>query len=281
MADPFSTAASAIAVAEALKKTFDIGAAAYNSEKEKAILSNTVQNLSVKIDLLRDLEKRALSNRDDSRYDGFRAILKSSNQFQSGKSIMPDPTGTGPGVLQRLLRRIEKTESKLESKQGFRANARRILWFRERKDFAEIISEIKQWTEVVDSVLRYDHHMMAIGTDDRVKEVDMRMKNLEVEAAKAAEDRRMATEERKQAAAREERKAAEKAMELKEARRLEIVRWISPLRFRERQHAILNQAPASITRPDLLRTEEFGLWTQGRPWILHCEGKPGAGKVGR
>jgi len=77
----------------------------------------------------------------------------------------------------------------------------------------------------------------------------------------------------------EEKRAAEKARKAKEQLRLDIVRWISQLRFRERQSALLNLPQTRFLKPELLGTEEFNLWIKGRPWILHCEGKPGAGKV--
>ncbi|KAL6720538.1 hypothetical protein ACLMJK_002462 [Lecanora helva] len=263
--DPLSAGASTLAVVGALKKTYDVLEAAHNSEKDKAILRDTLDGLRVQVDLLQDLEKRALSSPDDPRYAGFRALLNSSKQIQNGKNVEPDPSGKSPGVLQRLVDRIEGTRVKLQPKHGFRAGARRLRWFHESKEFKNILAEIKESTEIVNSVLHYDHYLTSLGTDDRVK-------HLEIEAAEAAEARRRAAE-------REEKRAMEKSMKLKETQRLEIVRWISPLKFRERHYAILNQAPSSITKPDLLQTEEFDAWSRSRQWILHCEGKPGAGKT--
>ena len=281
MADPLSITASAVSVAHVLKKLYDIGDAAFKSKKEKRAFNDTINNLFVQIESLKRLEERALRNKDDPRYAGFRALLKSSQQFQNGSDVKPDPSGTAPGILQRLLEAMERMETKLEVKHGFRAGARRLLWFQEKDEFKETIAEIKQWTDVVDSVLRYDHQLMAVDTDEHVKDTNTRVKNLEEEAARAAEDRKLAAEERKQVALREEKKVAEKALRLREARRLEIVRWISPLKFGERHSAILNQAPSGVRNPDLLQSEEFDLWRRGQPWVLYCEGKPGAGKVGR
>jgi len=279
--DPLSITASALTVAHVLSKVIRVGNAAYKSEDEKKAFNDLVGNLSVQIEGLQAIEERALKNRDDPRYAGFHAILESSKQFQNGKDAEPDPTGTSPGVLQRLVYAMDKMETRLESKQGFRASVKRLRWLKEREEFEETIAEIKQWTEVVNTVLRYGDHMRIIDIDENASDTNARVKHLEDEAAKAAEDRRLAAGERERAAVREEKKAADKAMKLRELRRLEIVRWISPLKFRERHYAILNQAPASITKPELLQTEEFDLWIRGRPWILHCEGKPGAGKVGK
>ena len=278
MADPLSITASAVSIAHVLKKLYDVGHAAFKSKKEKKAFSDTINNLFVQVDSLERLEKRALRSKDDPRFAGFRALLESSQQFESGKDVKPDPSGTAPGVLQRLFQAMEQMEKQLEAKHGFRAGARRLLWFQEKDEFQKTIAEIKQWTDVLDSVLRYDHQMMAIETDDNVKETNTRLKNLE---EVAAEDRKLAAEDRKEIAAREERKAAEKSMRFREARRLELIKWLSPLRFQERQYAILNQAPSNVRDPDLLQTEEFKLWLGGQPWILFCEGKPGAGKVGK
>lgn len=269
---------SVISIAHAAKKVYDVGHAAYKSKEEQAAFHDTITRLLVKTAQLQRLEDKASKDPDDPRFAGFRALLASSQQFKGDNHAEPVPTGTD---LQRLEKSMRKTVEKLESKHGLR----RIFWIHEKDDFVKTIADIKQWTDIVDSVLRDDHHLMAIGTDDHVRDTNARVKTLEDrqkdEAAKAAEYRKIEAEERKQAAAREERKAAEKAMRLRETRRIEIVRWISPLRFRERQSAILNQAPTSITKPDLVQTEEFDIWLRGQPWILHCEGKPGAGKVSR
>ena len=267
MTDPVSITASAISIAHVVKRLYDIGNAAYKSKEEKRKFNNVINNLNVQVTSLQLLEQRAFSNEDDPRYAGFRAVLKSSKQFRNGKDVEPDPDGKEPGGLQRLEYEMDQLETKLKVKHGFRAGARRLLWFHEREEFEKTIAQIKQWTDIVDSILRYDHQIMAIETDDHVKDTSARVKGLEDLAVKAD--------------FREERKAVEKAAKLREIRRLEIVKWISPLRFRERQNAILNQAPLSAREPNLVRTEEFGLWARGRPWILYCEGKPGAGKVGR
>ncbi|KAL9098109.1 MAG: hypothetical protein Q9163_006169 [Psora crenata] len=267
---------SIISIAHAAKKVYDVGHAAYRSKEEQAAFTDTITKLLVKTAQLQRLEEKALKNKDDPRFAGFCALLASSQQSKNDKHAEPIAAGTD---LQRLEESMKKTVKKLESKHGLK----RLFWIHEKDDFVRTITDIKQWTDIVDSVLRDDHHLMALGTDDHVRDTNARVKTLEDrqkdEAAKAAEYRKIEAEERKQAAAREVRKAAEKAMRLGETRRIEIVRWISPLRFRERQSAILNQAPRSITKPYLVQTEEFDIWLGGQPWILHCEGKPGAGKT--
>ena len=276
--DSMDVTSSIISIAHAAQKVYDVGHAAYKSKEEQAAFNDTITKLLVKTAQLQRLEEKASKDKDDPRFAGFRALLASSQQFKSGKHAESVPNETD---FQRLEKNMKKTVEKLESKHGLR----RLLWIHEKDDFVKTIADIKLWTDIIDSVLRDDHHLMAIGTDDHVKDMSARVKTVEDrqqdEAAKAAEYRKIAAEERKQAAAREKRKAEEKAMRLKETRRIEIVRWISPLKFRERQSAILNQAPTCITKPDLVQTEEFDIWLRGQPWILHCEGKPGAGKVSR
>ena len=270
-------ASSVISIAHVAKKIYDIGNAAYKSKEEKEAFNDTIKILMVQVDSLESLAQQAQKNKDDPRFAGLRTLLESSNQFQGARNVALDSAGLSPGVLQRLQGDMDLTAAKLEAKRGFRANAKKLLWIHEKHDFEKIIAEIKQWTNIVDSVLSHDHHRTAIETYDDVKEIK---KIQEIETAKAAEFRKVEAEARAQNAVREEKKAADKALRLQEAQRLEIVKWLSPLRFRERQSAILNQAPAGITKPDLVDREEFDIWLRGQPWILHCEGKPGAGKVG-
>ena len=272
MGDPLSVAASAIAVAHVIRRIYEVGNAAYRSNREKREFNHVLDNLAVQVSSLQALEGKASHNPEDPRYAGFRAILKSSKQFVPGKDVEPDPSEKAPGVVERLLSAMQRMEDNLKIKHGIRAGVRKVIWFHEKDKFQADIDEIKQWTDVVRSILSYDHFMVSIGTDDRVQ-------RLELEAAKAAEDRALAAEERRQATIREQQRIAEKAFKLRETRRLELIKWVSPLRFRERHSALLNQHQTSIRIPDLLQTEEFELWTTGRPWILHCEGKLGAGKV--
>lgn len=279
MGDPLSVAASAIAVAHTVKRIYEIGNAAYNSKHEKEEFNNVMETLSVQVSSLEDLAAKVDASPEDPRFNGFRAIIKHSKHFNKGKEVEPDPNEKDIGVLQRLAISMDEMEAKLVSRTGLKGYSRRLLWIHERKKFEEFIGEIKQWTDVVSSVLTYDHFLNDIETNDYVRDTSSRVKNLEIEAAKAAEDRKSALEDRRRAAIADERRTAEKERKAKEKLRLEIVRWMSPLKFRERHSVLMSQPEANSVRPQLLHTEEFEVWTKGRQWILHCEGKPGAGKV--
>lgn len=277
--DPLSITASAISIGLVVKQIGDVGIAAYKSEDEKKEFKNVTKDLSMRVNSLEVIAVMADSAPRDHRFDGFRAVMKHSKLLDNGNDVKPDPDEKGPGVLQRLEVSMGDMLAQLESRHGVKGSFRRLLWVHERKKYETFIVEIKQWTEIVSSVLQYDHFLVDIDTNDHVRDTNTRVKNLELEAAQAAEDRKLVTEDRRKATITEERKAAEKARKVKERLRLDIVRWISQLRFRERQSALLNLPQTKLLKPELLCTEEFNLWTKGRPWILHCEGKPGAGKV--
>jgi len=279
MVDPVSITASAVSIGQLAKIIYDIGNAAYKSKHEKEEYNKVMDDLFAQIKSLKVVADKVDSAPEDHRFDGFRAIIKSSKQFDNGKDVEPDPDKKGIGVLQRLATSMDHMERQLLSRNGVKGYARGLLWIHEKKKFETFIAEIKQWTDVVHSVLGYDHFLADIETNDYVRDTSSRVKNLESEAASAAEDRKFAAEDRRKAVVAEERKAAEKARKAEEKLRLEIVRWISQLKFRERQSALLNLPQTKLMMPKLLCTEEFNLWTKGRPWILHCEGKPGAGKV--
>ena len=277
--DPLSITSSAITVALVVQKIYDTGKAAYKSEHEKEEFNNVMKDLSSKVNSLKVVAELADKASGDPRFDGFRAVIEHSRRFDNGTGVTADPDGKEPGVLQRLEVSMNNMAAQLVSRHGVKGYARRLLWTNEKKKLESFITEIKEWTDVVSSVLDYDRFLIDIETNDHVRDTSSRVKNLEIEATKAAEDRRLAAEDRRRAAVAEEKKAAEKARKAKEQLRLDIVRWISQLRFRERQSALLNLPQTRFLKPELLGTEEFNLWIKGRPWILHCEGKPGAGKV--
>ena len=269
MGDPVGTI---IAVLQAAERIYEIGRAVYKSPKEREELSNVISNLTVQVESLQVLERKALGHPDDPRYAGFRALLRSSKQFQPGKGIEPDPAEKQPGVLQRLQGAMDRMEVKLRKMSGKRGHLRRLIWIYEKKDFEEDIDEMTRWISLITSVLQYDHFIVDIETNDHVKDNTLRLKALEEEAAKAAIDR-------KQAALRAAEADAARETKRKEKLRLELITWLSPLRFRERHSALTRQPQIGFTQSRLLKTEEFRLWIEGRPWILRCDGKPGAGKV--
>lgn len=242
MTDPLSATASAAALLHLVHRFYDFGAAAYRSEEEKEKVRTELDNLSVLLRQLQVLEEQARARPDDARYEYFRAILRSSKQF-AGKAV-PDATHKEPGVLDRLKTAMEEKEPELTPQHGFKARSRRLLWSHDRKKFREFIEEIKQWSALVNQVLNVDTNVRARVIEDKFDD--------------AAKER--------------EKKALEK-------RRIAIVAWLSPLRFRERQSALLNQVQVRLRKPSLLTSEEYEMWEKGRPWILHCQGMPGSGKV--
>lgn len=255
MTDPLSITASAVSLAQVLEKICKYVYAAYKSKDEQRQLEGVFERLDEKLNRLKTQENKALKHPDDPMYQGFLAVLKSSEPIQDDKKVKPDPTGRKPGALQQLQTDMKKMEAKLEPKSGWRTRSRRLLWYHERKKFQEMIDQFNDWTATVNSILIPD---VVIDTNERVRVIDDKLDD-------AARDRERMDLEKK-------RKALEK-------RRKDIVAWLSPLRFRERQSGLLIGVQANLSNPSLLASEEFELWKAGRPWILHCHGKPGAGKV--
>lgn len=263
--DGVSAAASIVSLIQAAAAIYRYGCVTYNAKAEQRRLSSAIDELKVNLNLLKQQSDRAIANPDDPWYQGCRAILTSAKQFGDHGKVEPDPTEKGPSVLRRLEITMQSREDKLSRRQiGCTARPRRLLWYWERKRFEEMIAEIYQWTEIVNTVCNYDHFTLSLDTNAHVK-----MGNQIV-----SDDMRVLKDELGKSAKAKETKALER-------RRLAILAWLSPLKFRERQSALLIQMSTSLSAPRLLTTEEYTLWERGRHYMLHCEGKPGAGKVSR
>ncbi len=257
--DGVSAAASIYSLIQAAEAIYDYGLVTYKAKAEQRKLSSAIDELKVKLKLLKQQDERAIANPEDPWFQGVRAILASSKQFTDDGKVEPDLTKEGAGVLGRLETAMQNREDKLSRRQiGCTALPRRLLWYWERKKFEETIAEIHQWTQVVDTVCNYDHFTLDLDTHAQVKMGNDDMKIIKNQLGKAAQEK--------------EKKTMEK-------RRVAIVTWLSPLKFRERQSALLIQMSTSLSAPRLLTSKEYQLWEEGHPYILHCEGKPGAGKV--
>ena len=240
--EALGVASSVVSLLHIAKRLYGLGEAAYKSEGEKAKLKNELDNLTVKLEQLKVQENSAREHPYDRRYDNLRAIINASEQF-SGKNE-PNRTLKEAGMLERLQNAMVKTESELMPKHGCKARARRLLWYHDRKKFQGTLAEIRQWAASVDSILIGD-------TNDRVRTIEDKIDH--------------STREN-------EKKALEKT-------RKAIVTWLSSLKFKERQSALLNQMQTRLFKPNLLMSKEFEMWKKGRSWILHCQGMPGSGKV--
>lgn len=266
MMDGVSAAASIVSLIQAAAAIYDYGCVTYNAKAEQRKLSSAIEGLKVKLISLKQQDERAIANPEDPWYQGVRAILASAKQFGDDGKVEPDLSEKGPGVLRRLEFAMQRREDKLSRRQiGCTARPRRLLWYWERKRFEEMIAEIEQWTQIVDTVCNYDGFTLGLDTNAHVKLGNDRVQNL-------GNDMRIIKDGLGKAAKEKERKAVDK-------RRVAILSWLSPLRFRERQSALLNQMSTSVSMSRLLTSEEYMLWEGGQQYMLHCEGKPGAGKV--
>jgi len=264
--DIVSASASIVSLMQAADAIYKYLLITYNAKEDQRKLSIAIENLKVKLDLLQKQQERATSNPDAPWYRGVRAILASSKQFGDDGKVEADPTKEGPGVLRRLQITMQRREDKLSRRQhGCISRPRRLLWYWEKKGFDQTITEINQWSQVVDAVCNYDNFALGLDTNaqvkeahDRVKIVDDSMNVIKNDLGKAAKEK--------------EKKAMER-------RRIVILNWLSPLKFRERQSALLIPRSTTLSAPRLLTSKEYQLWEEGHPYLLHCEGKPGAGKV--
>ncbi|KAK4690730.1 hypothetical protein P7C71_g6128, partial [Lecanoromycetidae sp. Uapishka_2] len=264
--DGLSAASSVVSLIQAAVAIYDYGCVTYNAKREQRQLSSAVEDLKVKLSLLKQQFERATANPDDPWYEGVRGIMKSAKQFGHDDKVEPDPTEKGPGVLRRMEYAMQRRQDKLSRRQiGCTARPRRLLWYWERKRFEEMITELKQWTNIVDTVCNYDAFTLGLDTNAHVKKGNDRVQIL-------GNDMRIIKEGLGSAAREKERKALER-------RRIAILAWLSPLKFKERQSALLIQMSTSLSTPTLLTTEEYLAWEGGQHYMLHCEGKPGAGKT--
>lgn len=276
MADILS---SAISIAHLARVIWDVGKAAYKAGEEMEQFGFVMEDFVLQVDCLHDILKQVFASPEDHHYDGLRDIIRSSKQFDKFNGDEPDLDGGKTGVLQRLEKSMRQIYAELTIPSGVRGLSRRALWIKQKKKLDASLAEVKQFLELISSQLKYGDTLTNIDTNVVARNTSSRIERLEIEAIKAAEDRAQAAEDRRKTAVAREEKAAEKLRKAKEQLRLDIVRWISQLRFRERQSALVNLPQTKLMSPKLLDTEEFKLWTQGRPWILHCHGKPGSGKV--
>ena len=240
--DGLGAAASIVSLVDLAHKLYKVGEAACKSEREKSELKNKLDHLTAKLEQLKGLVSNARTHPDDRRCDNIRAILYPSTQ-PSGKNV-PHATTKGSGVLQRLQSAMEETESQIAPGHGYKARVRRLFWYHDRKKHEGTLANLKEMTAIVDSILIGDIF-------DGVRTIEDRIDHSTRES---------------------ERKALEE-------KRTAIVKWLSSLRFRERQSALVNRMQPNLFKPSLLTSKEFEMWEAGSPWILHCQGMPGSGKV--
>ena len=240
--DPLSVIASTATVIHVLHRLGEYADAAYKSEAEKKDFKSEISNLELSLTQLQNQADKARVNPNDPRYRNFLLALGPSKQ-PDGKP-RSHASGNKPGALEGLKTGLEKLELELAPGHGPKGWSQRLLWAHHRKKFQEAIPEINTWTRRVDSILKLD---VAIDTSDEVRDVNHRVRFLE--------DR-----------ARKDDKNA-------------LLTWLSPLKFRDRQADLLNRLQRDPSASDFLTSEEFRLWKEGRPWILHGQGKPGSGKV--
>ena len=245
--DPFSITVGSLTLLQAVKPLYDFALDAYHAKEQQKEIKKVFERLNLRLERLVALEKEAAREPDDPRHRSFIAVLKSSKQSTPGK-VEPDPQGREPGASQRLQDDMVRMLAKMNPKSKREIISQQFLWHNKKDKFQELVQQINEWIATIESIIILD---IQVDTNDRVRNIEIRMKKADLE---------------------KEKKANEK-------RKLALVRWLSPLMFREWQSALLIESPTALKRPRLLDTEEFDAWVKGRPWILHCQGKPGAGKV--
>ena len=259
--DPFSIAVGSLTLLQIAEKISHYALAVYKSKTEQEQFKDVYELLSSQLDQFVVEEKKARQNPDNLRYREFLAVLESSRQVEPGK-VVPDPDGKGPGASRRLKDDMERMKTKLETKHGSRDHVRKFWWYFSRKEFQHVIQEMREWINVVKSILLFAVQM---DTNDRVRNIQDQ--NLDISSyVRDIGSRLDKADKRKEKKAGEEQKIA-------------LAGWLSPLKFRERQSALLIQSQITLIEPSLFSSDEFRWWIKGRSWLLHCQGKPGAGKV--
>lgn len=117
MAEPLS---SAIAIAHLAKRIWDFGKAAYKAGEEMEQFGHVMKDLILQVDCLHDILKQVFASPEDHHYDGLRAMIRSSKQFDKFNGEEPDLEGKRLGVLQRVEKSMHQIEAEPTTPSGLR-----------------------------------------------------------------------------------------------------------------------------------------------------------------
>ncbi|MCJ1383169.1 hypothetical protein MMC17_006282 [Xylographa soralifera] len=205
--------------------------------------------------LFKTLQRRAEAAEGSEKSDwfyGFIEALKDNNSEIAISKEADDSIKLG-GLFGRLQDKVEALKEKLEIKHGWRGIKQRVRHSNDKGDIRDDYADIRALKADLDSIMQYDHFTLSLNIK--------RQNDALLAMQKAQENRAMNEQE------------------------MRILKWLSPLEFRERQRKILSECFYNACVPPgqwLLESEEFIVWktgASGRKWPLYYYGKPGAGKT--
>ena len=255
--DPLSVSASIVALLQATQVVYGYARDVIKAPAEQRELAEVVNQQLEQLQRLKIREDDARQDPDAPWYQGLRALTKSAAPAPSGGGMLvPDPTGTGDGVLVRLRKAMDKTMADLARQRGCKRIRQRWLWSHDKSKFVGLIEQFKEWRSQIDSVLHQDHFALSLSIRTLGLDTNTRVQNIE----EVDIDTNIRV----------------KSL-VEKADRLAIIKWLSPLEFRRRQTEIIDGC--FLVTHSLLKSQVFEAWVVGRPWMLHCYGILGAGKV--
>ena len=302
--DGISAAASIAALVHVGRVIYGYCYDVRNDGSQRARVAQAVEHFITLLERLKTHELEARQKPSDPWYQGFLALVQSASSANG--MLVPDPTGKGDGILERLTKAMNKMKADLKTQHGFFKRARqRLGWSHDKEKIRELLDEIERWSSYVDSALNQDHFALslsirrvAIDTHDQVvtagkvgEDTNNRIKiveqastdtNLLLKTVKSIDEdinnhvqgiQTLGIDTNNRIRALEEKEEKKEREEERKA----IIAWLSPLEFRKRQSEIFNQSIQ--TGQTLLQSPLFKAWMSGRPWTLYCYGMPGAGKV--
>ncbi|KAL8713737.1 MAG: hypothetical protein Q9220_002263 [cf. Caloplaca sp. 1 TL-2023] len=305
-------AASVAALIHVAHRLYQYGQSAYKAREEQSRILDSTQAILVLLERIEVRRINASKNPTDVWYQGLLALCTSAKVAADGKTLVPDTSGHGDGALIQLGKAFALLEDQLAPKHGGSGVRQRWLWEHDKKKIKDLVSDIDRVRDRVDSILQQDQFQLtkaildnvsrdvATGedTNHRVQKLEgtgvntiNHLEALQIKSSNTTEhvnnivDSNQAIKSSIQRiegatdATNERLQRLEAAEVLKSQRdeRRAIIEWLSPLQFRKRQSEILEGA--YHIGQEFLRSQEFKVWSEGRPWTLYGYGMPGSGKT--
>ena len=251
--DPLSIATAAVGLIQNVVQVVNYLKDVKNARKEREGWIKDLEAIIILLGQLKNRLENAKKSPDAPWYRGFLAAVGKEGgslrkDFSQKNDVFDDPNG----LCGNLQARVNKLNEDLQPKHGIKGFLQRAVHTIDKVELTETFDAIRKNKTDLDSIMQQDHFELSLDTHKNTETI--------LEKLTVYEDR------------------------AKKADIMNILKWLSPLEFLERQRKVHNECFYDELHPPgqwLMNSEEFVAWKSGRSWPLYCYGNPGAGKASK
>ena len=241
--DPLSISTAALGLVQTVTQVVNYLQDVKNAQKERIEWIGDLEALNILLKQFRSRLNDAKESPSSPWYRGFLEAVSSKDGKLKNEFDLKDGAFNPDGLLGRLQERVLKLKSDLQLKPGWHGAFQRAVHTIDKVEFAKTFAGIRALKSDLATIMELDHFTLSLNIYQKLEASELRAKK---------------------------------------ADRMEIIKWLSPLEFLERQRKINSECFYNELSPPgqwLLDSDEFVAWKSGRSWPLYCYGNPGAGKV--